>query len=280
MAQDDSKYTDPEMRQEIKEDIQEGDKGGAPGQWTARKAQLTAKEYENQGGEYTTEKKDESQQNLTNWGDKENKAEEESKKEESGDKQEEKEAAKDDSNEQAEKEKEAADEKEAEPAAEEQSEAPADEPAKEEAAPTDQQLEDEDLEEDQEEPEEEQSDYEDGSDGEPPKKSRKTNGEASAGTRKTPQRARKPPQDKPAAKTSEPNEHGQAGSSDRLPEVGQKVHWKSGASITEGEVVEVLKSETMLGKRKYKASESDPRLKVKSSSSGKEAVHKPEAVYW
>jgi 23S rRNA C2498 (ribose-2'-O)-methylase RlmM len=31
------KYTDPELRQEVKEEIQAGDKGGAPGQWSARK---------------------------------------------------------------------------------------------------------------------------------------------------------------------------------------------------------------------------------------------------
>jgi hypothetical protein len=31
------KYTDPELRDEVKEEIHEGDKGGAPGQWSARK---------------------------------------------------------------------------------------------------------------------------------------------------------------------------------------------------------------------------------------------------
>lgn len=33
----DDKYTDPELRDEIKEEIQAGGKGGAPGQWSARK---------------------------------------------------------------------------------------------------------------------------------------------------------------------------------------------------------------------------------------------------
>lgn len=33
----DDKYTDPELRAQVKEEIQEGDKGGAPGQWSARK---------------------------------------------------------------------------------------------------------------------------------------------------------------------------------------------------------------------------------------------------
>ena len=31
------KYTDPELREQVKKDVQESDKGGAPGQWSARK---------------------------------------------------------------------------------------------------------------------------------------------------------------------------------------------------------------------------------------------------
>lgn len=31
------KYTDPKLRDKIKEEIQAGDKGGEPGQWSARK---------------------------------------------------------------------------------------------------------------------------------------------------------------------------------------------------------------------------------------------------
>jgi hypothetical protein len=44
------KYTDPELRDEVKEEIHEGDKGGAPGQWSARKAQMMASEYKKRGG--------------------------------------------------------------------------------------------------------------------------------------------------------------------------------------------------------------------------------------
>lgn len=33
------KYTDPELRDEVKEEIHNGDKGGAPGKWSARKVQ-------------------------------------------------------------------------------------------------------------------------------------------------------------------------------------------------------------------------------------------------
>jgi hypothetical protein len=30
-------YTDPELRDEVKNEVQQGDKGGKPGQWSARK---------------------------------------------------------------------------------------------------------------------------------------------------------------------------------------------------------------------------------------------------
>ena len=49
-------YTDPELHDQVKEEIQEGGKGGAPGQWSARKAQFTAQEYRKRGGAYKTDK--------------------------------------------------------------------------------------------------------------------------------------------------------------------------------------------------------------------------------
>nr|WP_207956174.1 hypothetical protein [Rubrobacter marinus] len=60
------KYTDPELREKLKEEIKESDKGGKPGQWSARKSQLLAREYEKQGGGYKGEK-DESQKHLEEW---------------------------------------------------------------------------------------------------------------------------------------------------------------------------------------------------------------------
>ena len=33
----DDKYTDPELRKQVKEEIHQSDKGGEPGQWSARK---------------------------------------------------------------------------------------------------------------------------------------------------------------------------------------------------------------------------------------------------
>jgi hypothetical protein len=61
------KYTDPKLRDEVKEEVKQSDKGGAPGQWSARKAQLMASEYKKRGGDYKGEK-DESQKNLQHWG--------------------------------------------------------------------------------------------------------------------------------------------------------------------------------------------------------------------
>lgn len=60
------KYTHPEMREEIKEEIKQSDKGGEPGQWSARKSQLLTQEYEKRGGGYKGEQ-DESQKDLQQW---------------------------------------------------------------------------------------------------------------------------------------------------------------------------------------------------------------------
>ena len=47
-------YTNPKMRKAIFNRIKAGDKGGKPGQWSARKAQMVAKEYKSKGGGYTS----------------------------------------------------------------------------------------------------------------------------------------------------------------------------------------------------------------------------------
>ena len=66
MAKREEKYTDPDLREQIKEEIKQSDKGGRPGQWSARKSQLLSKEYEKRGGGYKGEK-NESQKNLEKW---------------------------------------------------------------------------------------------------------------------------------------------------------------------------------------------------------------------
>lgn len=67
-AAHDENYTEPELREHIKEEVLAGDKGGKPGQWSARKAQLVAHEYVAEGGGYK-HPPDETQQHLKQWGD-------------------------------------------------------------------------------------------------------------------------------------------------------------------------------------------------------------------
>ena len=45
-------YTKPGLRKSIFERIKAGGKGGAPGQWSARKAQMMAMQYKKAGGGY------------------------------------------------------------------------------------------------------------------------------------------------------------------------------------------------------------------------------------
>jgi hypothetical protein len=60
------KYTDPDLRARLKDEVVAADKGGKPGQWSARKAQLLKAEYEKAGGGYLGEK-DATQQHLSQW---------------------------------------------------------------------------------------------------------------------------------------------------------------------------------------------------------------------
>jgi hypothetical protein len=67
MPQDDSKYTKPELRERIKDRIMKSSRGGKPGQWSARRSQMLAKEYEKAGGGYKGGK-GEKQKSLEKWG--------------------------------------------------------------------------------------------------------------------------------------------------------------------------------------------------------------------
>lgn len=46
-------YTKPALRKQLFEKIKAGSRGGDPGEWSARKAQLLAVEYKQKGGGYT-----------------------------------------------------------------------------------------------------------------------------------------------------------------------------------------------------------------------------------
>lgn len=60
-------YTDPALRQRLKDEITAGDKGGRPGQWSARKAQLLAHEYKKAGGGYKEGDQSDAQKHLREW---------------------------------------------------------------------------------------------------------------------------------------------------------------------------------------------------------------------
>ena len=46
-------YTKPTMRKALFNRIKAGGKGGSPGQWSARKAQMLAKQYKSKGGRHS-----------------------------------------------------------------------------------------------------------------------------------------------------------------------------------------------------------------------------------
>ena len=57
--------TDPKLWDKVKTEVTKGDKGGKPGQWSARKAQLAVNEYKHEGGEYKGEKSPDN--HLVEW---------------------------------------------------------------------------------------------------------------------------------------------------------------------------------------------------------------------
>lgn len=60
-------YTKPALRESIKNRIMAGSRGGRPGQWSARKAQLLAQEYRKAGGGYRTGRRTRAQRSLRKW---------------------------------------------------------------------------------------------------------------------------------------------------------------------------------------------------------------------
>jgi len=59
-------YTKPSLRERIKNRIMAGSKGGKPGQWSARKAQLLSQQYKKAGGGYSGSKT-KAQKSLSKW---------------------------------------------------------------------------------------------------------------------------------------------------------------------------------------------------------------------
>jgi hypothetical protein len=61
-------YAKPELREKIKTKVMAGNKGGRPGQWSARKAQLVTNEYKSEGGGFK-QPRNAAQKSLKKWGD-------------------------------------------------------------------------------------------------------------------------------------------------------------------------------------------------------------------
>ncbi len=59
-------YSKPELRKRIVAEVKASSKGGAAGQWSARKAQLASQRYEKAGGTYSGPKTS-GQKNLSKW---------------------------------------------------------------------------------------------------------------------------------------------------------------------------------------------------------------------
>lgn len=59
---------------------------------------------------------------------------------------------------------------------------------------------------------------------------------------------------------------------------GDHVKWNTPQGETKGEVVRKVTSTTKVGGHEVKASKDDPQYRVKSDKTGKEAVHKPDAL--
>jgi hypothetical protein len=59
---------------------------------------------------------------------------------------------------------------------------------------------------------------------------------------------------------------------------GDKVTWQSHGTTVPGTVEEKITSEKNAAGRKVKASSEEPQYRVRSDKSGRDAVHKPDAL--
>ncbi|KAI1608574.1 hypothetical protein EDD37DRAFT_653815 [Exophiala viscosa] len=310
MPSKDKKYTDPKLREDVKEEIQQGDKGGAPGQWSARKAQMMAKEYKARGGDYTTPKedKDESQKHLDKWTEEEWQTKEGSAHAKQKDGTQKRYLPKKAWEEMNEEEKEETEKKKQEGSKEGHQfvqNTPRAKSARKNAH-EDGDQEDEKKGEDQKdaskrntrsstkkEDKKEDQGKKNGTenhkatkddekkDDQPGQKRSRTKSDKIDEDKDT---KKKQKSNSGAAKSRSDKSSDDApapqGSSSRLPKKGQEVYWKSPQGFTDGTVVEVLKSGKEVDGKQVKASKDDPRIVVKSSKSGKTATHKAESVYF
>ncbi len=60
---------------------------------------------------------------------------------------------------------------------------------------------------------------------------------------------------------------------------GDQVSWKTHGTTTHGTVEKKITSDTEAAGRTVRASKDDPQYLVRSAKSGREAVHKPDALH-
>ncbi|KAF2209322.1 hypothetical protein CERZMDRAFT_47250 [Cercospora zeae-maydis SCOH1-5] len=286
------KYTDPDLRDQVKEELKASAKGGEPGQWSARKAQMMASEYKKRGGGYTTDKtdKDESQQHLTEWGEEEWQTKARSRLCDDGEGK----AKQDDGTEKRYLPKKAWEEM-----------------SPDEKEETDQKK--------QKESKQGKQHVENTTKAKASRKKAQSNGSRSKAQdnqeveetseqhdddKQPPEQATKSAKAGQKRKHSEPNDSSQKqkakkgngtvgskhmdaaapapqGSRDRLPKEGQQVQWLSMPGYVDGKVKEILrKSKRIDGGKQVKASADDPKIVLISNKSGKTCIHKPEACYY
>jgi len=334
------KYTDPDLRDEIKEEIKAGDKGGKPGQWSARKAQFMASEYKKRGGGYN-EPKDATQKHLSEWTEEQWQTKEGSGNAKREDGIEKRYLPKEAWEKMTESEKEETERVKIEGGKEGRQYVENTETAKEArvgASKHGQEDEVDDGEGENEEAEEvkspkkgkgharqasaskgkrteKQEAHDDEQVGQKrnlrssstkgaeanspaPNKKQKINDGSTKQQKSSPSKSKSSSNSEKTTSTTptKANSHASTsstsstkdnktpsappGSTTRLPNKGQTVHWKSGSSYTEGEVVEIVTEEKEVEGVKVKGSEGDPRVVVRSKKSGKVAAHKGEACYF
>ncbi|KAK7558122.1 hypothetical protein IWX92DRAFT_339157 [Phyllosticta citricarpa] len=311
------KYTDPELREQVKEEIKEGDKGGAPGQWSARKAQMMASEYKKRGGDYTTSKdeQDQSQKNLSKWTDEEWQTKEGSGHAKQSDGTEKRYLPKKAWENMSEGEKEETEKAKVEGGKQgkqfvgnsdkaKKSRKKASDKAEEKGQQEGSRSEEESGTNDDDAEQENGSATEDGEESQSDGEKNKTRGQKRGRPRKSESSPNKKPKTnaREGEQNSSPNgsndeqdakngdtvgsKHDKAeppakqGSKDRLPKEGQHVHWKALPGYVEGEVVETVDEEKEVEGKQVKGSKGDPRIVLRSNSTGKICVHKPEAVFF
>ncbi|KNG44586.1 hypothetical protein TW65_08511 [Stemphylium lycopersici] len=287
----DDKYTDPELRDEVKEEIQAGDKGGAPGQWSARK--MMATEYKKRGGDYNTDKKDDKAKHLDKWTEEEWQTKNGDGKAKDEDGTEHRYLPKKAWEEMDDQEKEDTDQKKQQGSKEGKqhvANTPKAAKARKDVSSNGNSNEYTKIDkksvtdctthwDDPEHMERNQREFKRFQ--EDNRKSKNTSQDDQAGKKRGRGANVNPPNKKQkntGGKQDGPT--GAAGDKTRVPKKGQKVQWHSLPGYVNGEVVEVLYEEKDVDGKHVKASKEDPRVVLKSDSSGKICVHKPEAVYF